>query len=304
MNVCDKKIYDTLSVDDRIPFHTHYDVCDKCFGMHIGNTRAKMLINDSCCVWMPKHIKDGKRAASGSLNQLLSADMLKTKEITPRITDNPGYIRLIFGMDGGTGDYYFRGAFMEDRSRSDAYTRYFDRVATKVRLIGNPVTDIELLDDIRAVTGPAINLEEEGIKQETEIEKLSLEGKDKEAVIKVRANQGIFREQLLKRYSHCCLCGVKNQSLLVASHIKPWAESESTEKLDPDNGFLMCPNHDKLFDQGLISFDDEGRIIISDKVDESDRLFMNIRLEMKIKCNLTDGNRKYLNYHREHVFQK
>ena len=52
--------------------------------------------------------------------------------------------------------------------------------------------------------------------------------------------------------------------LLVASHIKPWSISDANEKLDIHNGLLMCPNHDKLFDRGYISFDDTGRILISE----------------------------------------
>ena len=54
---------------------------------------------------------------------------------------------------------------------------------------------------------------------------------------------------MLKKYhSKCCLCGVDDDALLVASHIKPWAKSDEHEKLDLDNGLLLCPNHDKLFD--------------------------------------------------------
>ena len=57
--------------------------------------------------------------------------------------------------------------------------------------------------------------------------------------------------------------------LLVASHIKPWSISDANEKLDIHNGLLMCPNHDKLFDRGYISFDDTGRILISEKLDDN-----------------------------------
>lgn len=135
-----------------------------------------------------------------------------------------------------------------------------------------------------------------------EIEKLNLEGKSKEALVKVRINQGIFREKLLKRYSKCCLCDISNQKLLVASHIKPWSESEANEKLDSDNGFLMCPNHDKLFDQGWITFDDDGKIIVADGLSEGDRNSLGIRADVKIM--LTEKNKKYLKYHRKKIFKK
>ncbi len=130
---------------------------------------------------------------------------------------------------------------------------------------------------------------------------MNLEGKTKEAVVKVRVNQGDFRNILLGKNNKCCLCGVSNPSLLIASHIKPWAESDSHEKLDYNNGFLMCPNHDKLFDSGLITFDSEGNIIVSESLSETDKIFMNVNSKMKIK--LTEGNKKYLEFHRNNVFK-
>lgn len=106
-------------------------------------------------------------------------------------------------------------------------------------------------------------------KIEKEISSLNVEGASKKAIINVRVNQGIFRDELLKRYNKCCLCGMENHTLLIASHIKPWAESGPKEKLDIDNGFLMCPNHDRVFDKGYIIFDDDGKIIISDRLTEN-----------------------------------
>lgn len=130
----------------------------------------------------------------------------------------------------------------------------------------------------------------------------ALEGKEREALVKVRVNQGRFRKRLLARYGKCCLCGVTNQELLIASHIKPWNASTSEEKIDVDNGFLMCPNHDMLFDHGYISFEDNGEIIISDKLSDSDRIFVNVHNKMKIEC--TEGNQNYLKYHREKILKK
>lgn len=128
-----------------------------------------------------------------------------------------------------------------------------------------------------------------------------LEGKEKETIIKSRVNQGKFRQQLLDRYKKCCLCSVSNSDLLIASHIKPWCESEANEKLDIENGFLLCPNHDKLFDSALISFDNNGKIIISDKLSKADREVFGINENIVIE--LTDKNKKYLDYHRQKRFK-
>lgn len=143
---------------------------------------------------------------------------------------------------------------------------------------------------------------EEAQKIEEEISSLNVEGASKKAIINVRVNQGTFRDKLLKKYNRCCLCGVENHILLMASHIKPWAESEPKEKLDVDNGFLMCPNHDRIFDKGYITFDDDGKIIISDRLTENDRMFLNVNSRMHI--DLTESNKKYLKFHRENVFDR
>ena len=141
---------------------------------------------------------------------------------------------------------------------------------------------------------------EEVQKIEEEISSLNVEGASRKAIINARVNQGIFRDLLLKRYNRCCLCGVENHTLLIASHIKPWAESEPKEKLDVNNGFLMCPNHDRIFDKGYITFDDDGKIIISDRLTENDRVVLNVDSRMHIELN--ESNKKYLKFHREKVF--
>ena len=74
----------------------------------------------------------------------------------------------------------------------------------------------------------------------------------------------------------------------------------SYEKLDIHNGLLMCPNPDKLFDRGYISFDDTGRILISGRLDDNNRMYMNITPTMKI--DITEENIKYIKYHRKNVF--
>ncbi len=133
-----------------------------------------------------------------------------------------------------------------------------------------------------------------------DIENLNLKGIDKEAVVKVRVNQGVFKDRLLFRYNRCCLCNVTQKDFLIASHIKPWKDSDENERLDIDNGLLLCPNHDKAFDRGYISFDDDGKILISDKLDETNKVLLNLRSDMSIK--LTRGNKKYLDYHRNNYF--
>lgn len=94
------------------------------------------------------------------------------------------------------------------------------------------------------------------------------EGRDRDVIISTRVNQQFFRNTLLVNYnSHCCLTGLSNQKLLVASHIKPWKASDpKTERLAPDNGLLLNALHDRAFDQGLITITKDLKIIVSSMV--------------------------------------
>lgn len=147
---------------------------------------------------------------------------------------------------------------------------------------------------------------DEKIKEANDIDSfinvLHLKGEEKYALIRTRVNQSIFRDNLITRYGKCCICGLDNEKFLIASHIKPWSVSEPEEKLETDNGFLLCPNHDKLFDKGYISFNDDGSILISDKIDDENKRLLNISQEIKI--TLTENNKKYLKYHRHNIFDK
>lgn len=121
----------------------------------------------------------------------------------------------------------------------------------------------------------------------------------KEALIQARLGQGKYRNELIKIWKGCAISGYRDTSLLVASHIKPWSHSNDSEKLDPYNGFLLLPNYDKLFDKGLISFDENGCIIISDQLKNYEILGIN----SNIKIDLKTENIVYLEYHRNVVFR-
>ena len=137
---------------------------------------------------------------------------------------------------------------------------------------------------------------------EQEAEERHLKGEEKQQFVKVRVNQGVFRENLLKKYDRCCLCGIKNKGLLTASHTRPWSDSTPEQKLDYNNGLLLCPNHDKLFDKGYITFDDAGNIQISESLSVCDRQRLNISPNMSII--ITDNMKEYIKYHRDRVFRK
>ena len=132
------------------------------------------------------------------------------------------------------------------------------------------------------------------------LDSVELEGLEKKAVVKTRINQGVFRERLIHKYRRCCLCGADDEGLLIASHIKPWSDSSPKERTDVENGLLLCPNHDRLFDKGYISFDDNGKIMISDLLSEKNRTIMMVNPNMKME--LSSASNMYMNYHRKNIF--
>lgn len=94
-----------------------------------------------------------------------------------------------------------------------------------------------------------------------EIDDLPKEGKEKERLIKVRVNQSIFRTMVLATYNNkCCVTGIDNADLLIASHIVPWSKDEKN-RLNPMNGLCLNALHDRAFDKGLITVSAEDYCI-------------------------------------------
>ncbi|MBE5899656.1 MAG: hypothetical protein E7279_08650 [Lachnospiraceae bacterium] len=129
-----------------------------------------------------------------------------------------------------------------------------------------------------------------------------IRGEERIALTKQRVNQSVFRERLLAVRCKCALCNIDQEELLIASHIKPWSECNAEEKLDIENGLLLCPNHDKLFDKGYISFDNKGKIVVSSKLKTSS--INGFRIDFKEEISISEKKSKYMKYHRENIFKK
>jgi len=77
---------------------------------------------------------------------------------------------------------------------------------------------------------------------------------------KARIGQGLFRSLVMLDNPHCRVTGVDDARLLIASHIKPWRDCSNAERLSRHNGLMLSPHVDALFDQHLMTFEDDGRI--------------------------------------------
>ena len=126
---------------------------------------------------------------------------------------------------------------------------------------------------------------------------------ERKGLVVSRVGQGYYRQQIIEKWNGSCPITKSNlKSILISSHIVPWSESNDEERLDVENGILLSPNIDSLFDKHLISFEDDGSILISEKVDLSNRDSLGINEEIKIL--ITEGMKKYLKRHRERFHTK
>jgi putative restriction endonuclease len=126
---------------------------------------------------------------------------------------------------------------------------------------------------------------------------------ERELLTQQRIGQGQFREKLKRYWRGCAVTNCQAVDILRASHIKPWRVSNNEERLDLYNGLLLVPNLDAAFDKGLVSFTNEGEIMISPRLSKNDQERLNIHLDLRL-ARLEEQHLKYMKYHREHVFQK
>lgn len=133
---------------------------------------------------------------------------------------------------------------------------------------------------------------------------LDKEDTEAEAMVKERRGQNKYRKALEKLWdSQCAVTGVSIPEVLRASHAKPWKDCETgKERIDPYNGFLLNANLDALFDKFLISFSDDGKILISPKIGKTDLTKLGINVDMKLR-RLDPRHIPYLSYHRS-VFEE
>ena len=122
---------------------------------------------------------------------------------------------------------------------------------------------------------------------------------ERKGLVTSRVGQGAYRKSILYRWDFkCAVTGFNNPRVLIASHILPWKESSDLQKLDVDNGILLSPNYDGLFDRNLISFDESGNIMLSRELKSSNYNKLSITGKERI-ADFTDANQNYLEQHRK-----
>jgi putative restriction endonuclease len=178
--------------------------------------------------------------------------------------------------------------------------------AVLVDLIGREAR--ELLDAVRDQLGdgsaPALGLVE---WEEHELQRVTsdatLPETDRLAIVTARRGQGLFKQNVMRIERCCRITKVDRIEHLRASHCKPWRDASNEERLDGENGLLLTPNADHLFDRGFISFEDDGEVLVSPVAHRQSLGKMGLDVSAPQNVGgFTDAQKRYLDFHRENVF--
>lgn len=123
------------------------------------------------------------------------------------------------------------------------------------------------------------------------------------AIVMARRGQGLFKKNVLKLESRCRVTQVDKIEHLRASHCKPWRDANNAERLNGENGLLLTPSIDHLFDRGFIGFEDNGDVLVSPVAHKESLKRMGVSTDAKVNVGaFSEGQKKYLDFHREFVF--
>ena len=139
--------------------------------------------------------------------------------------------------------------------------------------------------------------EEEAIRGRTDIGATT-----KQQLINARRGQGVFKANVRLNENQCRVTGIADHRFLIASHIKPWSKCNDAEKLDGCNGLLLSPHVDRLFDRGLMSFEDNGGIMISKYLPPEILGRWGLGTMSPVGA-FNEAQRVYLDYHRKKIFR-
>ena len=136
-----------------------------------------------------------------------------------------------------------------------------------------------------------------------EIRTKPIEDTEKSALILARRGQGLFKQRVRRVETHCRITGVDRVEHLRASHCKPWRDSNDEERLNGENGLLLTPSIDHLFDRGFISFEANGGLLVSPVAAPRSLERMGVPVDRRVNVGaFSTGQRAFLEFHRERVF--
>jgi predicted restriction endonuclease len=214
--------------------------------------------------------KKGPKAYSSKINYISWLRYLSNEGITidSHIPSGDDIVSFLEETEANRAEYTDRSHYGDFKSAVNKYRQFIDTFY------------VSLVEDIKVIYAENIDVTE------------------KDELIKARIGQGIFRKKLIELWGGCSVTSVSRLEFLVASHILPWRYSTNNERLNPYNGLLLQPNFDIFFDKGYISFEDNGNIILSNRIEEE--IFNNMGVFSNNKLfRVFDENKPFLQKHRE-----
>ena len=122
---------------------------------------------------------------------------------------------------------------------------------------------------------------------------------ERSGLVTSRVGQGAYRKRIIHRWEYkCAVTNFNKLDVLIASHIVPWSKATDHERLDVNNGLLLSPTYDALFDKHLITFDNKGKIQLSDKIENSAYQKIGVTGKEQI-TDLSMYNVQYLDRHNQ-----
>lgn len=143
---------------------------------------------------------------------------------------------------------------------------------------------------------------EEHLRKRIEVDP-ALSETQRESLVLARLGQGLFRRRVQSLEARCRITGVDRAEHLRASHCKPWRDCSNAERLDGENGLLLTPSIDHLFDRGFISFQDDGQLLVSPVAHNASLSKMGVPVDRAFNAgHFRSGQASFLEYHRDEVF--
>lgn len=136
------------------------------------------------------------------------------------------------------------------------------------------------------------------------IARLPVDATTRQRLVEARLGQGRFRADVLREWNGACaVTGTHLLDAVRASHVKPWRWSDNAARLDAANGLALVATLDALFDAGLISFSDDGAMMVSSRVESAEREAL--LLTDKRLCRPPSAEQAvFLAFHRDKVFRR
>lgn len=215
-------------------------------------------------------------------------------------------------------DYISRLRFLSqnyflDENISEEYIDYIIETEKKNKLNRQKYTTSKAMTDFRSGLRKFLGFIKSSYYKElsdlelNEIHKVEnnveLTSTERSSIIQSRIGQGSFRSSLIRYWQGCSISNCVMTPVLIASHIKPWRDSDNHQRLDVYNGLLLLPNYDKLFDKGYISFDSKGRLVSSHLLGKETKEILGIIDGLSLR-KLDDKHIGYLKYHNENCFMR